>query len=400
MAVRRPVGSGVTVMALTATQLKHAQSGRLTDGQGLYILVKERGKGWWRFDYRFQGKRKTLSMGVYPDVSLSEARQRRDDARQQVARGIDPSHSRHAEKAARAGRNSFEAVAREWFTKRQQGWSKGHADRIIRRLERDVFPWIGAEPITAIKPATVLTALRRVEARGAIETAHRAMQTCSQIFRYAVASGRVESDPTRDLKNALERVKENHFSAIVKPSEVGALLRAIDGYEGSYVTRAALQLAPLTFVRPGELRQAEWSEVDLQASEWRIPAEKMKARRPHIVPLSREAVNVLNELNALTGRGRYLFPSVRTSGRPMSENTVNAALRRLGYTKEEMTGHGFRSMASTLLNEQGFNRDAIERQLAHVEGNAVRAAYNYAEYLPERRQMMQDWADYLEGLRG
>ncbi len=374
---------------------------KLFDGRGLYLEVAPSGGKWWRFKYRIDGKEKRISLGVYPDVSLKEARERREAARKLVAAGVDPSEARKAERLARreVRANSFETVAREWFAKRSSVWSEGHARRIIRRLERDVFPYIGLRPVGEISAPELLKVLRRIENRGAVETAHRALQECGQIFRYAIATGRAERDVAADLRGALQPVKGRHHPSITDPKKLGELLRAIDGYEGSPITRCALQLAALTFVRPGELRRAEWSEVSFDAAEWRIPAEKMKARRPHIVPLSRQALKALEELHPLTGYGRFLFPSVRTETRPMSENTVNAALRRLGYTKDEMTGHGFRSIASTLLHEQGWPPDAIERQLAHAERNSVRAAYNYAEYLPERREMMQAWADYLDRLR-
>jgi integrase len=250
-----------------------------------------------------------------------------------------------------------------------------------------------------ITPYVLLTTLRRIESRGALETAHRALQNCSQVFRYAVATGRAERDPSGDLRGALPPAKGRHHASITDPIAIGELMRLLEGYQGSFVTKCALQLAPLLFVRPGELRRAEWSEINLEKAEWRIPGEKMKMGAVHIVPLSVQAVQILRELKALTGDRKYVFPGVRTPTRPMSENTVNAALRRLGYAKEELTGHGFRSMASTLLNEHGWNRDAIERQLAHAERDSVRAAYNYAEHLVERRKMMQEWADYLDSLK-
>jgi len=328
---------------------------------------------------------------------LKDARERRDEARKLLANGIDPSEARKAEKVSQA--DSFEEVAREWYNKFKPSWSDSHALRILRRLEQNIFPWLGSRPIKTISAPDLLAVIRRIEARGAVETAHRALQNCGQVFRYAVACGRAERDPSGDLRGALPPSEEKHHASLTDPKAVAALLRDLDAYEGSFVTRCALRLAPLVFVRPGELRHAEWSEIDLDHAEWRIPAEKMKARTMHIVPLSHQAVEIMRELHALTGQGKYLFPSVRSSARPMSENTVNAALRRLGYSKDEMTGHGFRSMASTILNEQGWNRDAIERQLAHAERNSVRAAYNYAEFLPERRKMMQAWADYLEALR-
>ncbi len=383
-------------MPLTNTAIRNARSGRLSDSGGLYVLMKGKGKGWWRLDYRVNGTRKTLSMGVYPDVSLKLARNRRDVARDLLANGIDPSSERHATKVAQS--NSFEAVAREWFTKQSPTWVPSHSSRIIRRLERDMFPWLGRNPISSIKAPELLRVLRRIEERGAIETAHRALNNCGQVFRYAVATGRADRDPSNDLKGALAPVKQRHLPSITEPKAIGALLRSIDAYEGTFVTKCALRFAPLVFVRPGELRHAEWSELDLKKKEWRIPAHKMKGNRTHIVPLSRQANALLKDIQPLTGSGKYVFPSVRSDSRPMSENTVNEALRRLGYSKDEMTGHGFRSMASTLLNEQGWNRDAIERQLAHAERSAVRAAYNYAEHLPERRKMMQAWADYLDSL--
>lgn len=391
-------------MALTATAIRNARAStrplKLFDGSGLYLLVNPNGSRWWRFKYRHLGREKLLSFGTFPEVSLQDARGRREEARRQLAAGIDPGEHRKARKSALTERsgNSFEVVAREWFARCSPNWAAGHADKIIRRLERDIFPWLGGRPIADIKAPELLATLRRIESRGAIETAHRAQQNCSQVFRYAVATGRAERDPTGDLRGALTPVKERHHASITDPRRVGELMRAIEGYRGSFVTRCALRLAPLVFVRPGELRKAEWTEFDLDRAEWRIPASRMKAREQHIVPLSRQAVAILRELHALTGGRQHLFPGVRTANRAMSENTVNAALRRLGYAKDEMTGHGFRSMASTLLNEQGWHRDAIERQLAHAERNNVRAAYNFAEHLPERCRMMQAWADHLDQL--
>lgn len=371
---------------------------KVTDEKGLYIEVKPSGSKLWRFKYRFGGKEKLLSVGIYPDVGLKEARAKRDELRKQVAGGIDPSDLRKAEKLVKAGMDSFEFVAREWHSKHKVNWSESHASRTLTRLQNDVFPWLGKKNIGEIKPPELLQVLRRVESRGALETAHRIHQVCGQIFRYAVATGRAERDSAADLKGALPPAKPKHHASIVEPKQIGELLRAINGYSGAFVTSCALRLAPLLFVRPGELRQAEWAEFDLDNAEWRIPAEKMKMKTLHIVPLSKQAISIIKELQPLTGSGKYLFPSIRTKSRPMSENTVNGALRRLGFSKDEMTGHGFRSMASTLLNEQGWNSDAIERQLAHSERDGVRAAYNYAQYLPERKKMMQAWADYLDGL--
>lgn len=392
-------------MALTDKTIRAAKhtdkAVRLFDGGGLYLELAPNGGKWWRLKYRFAGKEKRLSLGVYPHVALKQARERRDDAKRLLANGVDPSEQRKAHKAVVTERaaNSFEAVAREWISSFSKKWGKDYSAKILRRLEHNVFSHVGGRPVAEITSKEMLAVLRKVEDRGAIETAHRTKQNCGQVFRYAVATGRADRDPTVELRGALAANKEQHYPSITDPKAIGALLRAIDGYDGSLVTKCALRLAPLTFVRPGELRQAEWTEFNLDKAEWRIPAERMKMREQHIVPLSSQAVATLKELQPLTGRGSYVFPGARTNGRPMSENTVNAALRRLGYTKDQMTGHGFRSMASTQLNEQGWHRDAIERQLAHAERDDVRAAYNFAEHLPERRKMMQAWADYLDGLR-
>ena len=369
---------------------------KLSDERGLYLLVTKAGK-YWRFDYRHDGRRRTLAVGVYPDVTLAQARERRDQARALLANGADPSAVKQARKAATE--NSFEAVAREWHAKFSPGWVPHHADKIIKRFEREVFPWIGNRPIADISAPDLLAVLRRIEARNALDSAHRVHQNCGKVFRYAVATGRAQRDPSGDLRGAIPPAVERHHPTITEPKRVGELLRAIAGYSGAHVTRYALQLAPLVFVRPGELRKAEWSEFDLDKAEWRIPAHKMKMKAVHIVPLPIQSLAILTELHALTGSGRYVFPGARTDARHMSENTVNAGLRRLGYAVGDMTGHGFRSMASTLLNEQGWNRDAIERQLAHAERDDIRAAYNYAEHLPERRKMMQAWADYLDKLK-
>jgi len=371
---------------------------RLSDEKGLYLEVAPNGGKWWRLKYRIGGKEKRLSLGVYPDVSLKDARERRDEFRKQIADGIDPSHTRKAEKQSIGDQHSFETIAREWHTKFSANWTEDHAARTLTRIKNDAFPWIGNKNINDITAPELLTVLRRVENRGALETAHRINQICGQVFRYAIATGRAERDPSGDLKGALPPTRTKHHASIVEPKKIGELLRTINEYSGSFITSTALKLSPLLFVRPGELRQAEWSEIDLEVAEWRIPPEKMKMRALHIVPLSTQAIDLLKEIQPLTGRDKYVFPSNRSVTRPMSNNTITAALRRLGYTKEEMTAHGFRSMASTLLNEQGWNRDAIERQLAHSEKDGVRAAYNYAQYLPERKKMMQAWADYLDGL--
>lgn len=391
-------------MALTETAIRNAKPQakprKLSDGGGMYLLLTPKGGRWWRLDFRFGGRRKTLSLGTYPEIGLRDARERRAEARRLLARGFDPGTLRKAAKQAQtdAQGNGFEAVAREWFGKQAPRWVKGHADTVIGRLERDVFPQIGARPIGEVTASELLAVLRRIESRGALEVAHRALQVCGQVFRYAVATGRAQSDPTGALRGALPPAQEKHHASITDPAKVGDLLRAIEGYDGYFATKCALKLAPILFARPGELRAAEWAEIDLDKAEWRISATRMKMRTQHIVPLSTQAVAILRELHRATGEGKYLFPSVRTAARPMSNNTINAALRRLGYGKDEMTGHGFRSMASTILNEQGWNRDVIERQLAHAERDGVRAAYNYAEHLPERRKLMQHWADFLDGL--
>ncbi len=391
-------------MPLTDAAVRNAKATdktlRLKDERGLYLEVSPKGGKWWRLRYWLASKENRLSLGVYPDVSLKEARERRDEARKLIAKGIDPSAARKEEKAeAAAEALTFEHVAREWYERFKPKWSPSHSLDVIQRLEKNVFPSLGPRPIRDITAPELLAAVRLIEGRGAVESARRILQMCGQVFRYAIATGQADRDIAAALRGSLPPAREKHHASITDPKAVAQLLRAIDGYQGSMVACCALRLAPLVFVRPGELRHAEWSEIDLDKAEWRIPAEKMKMREQHVVPLSRQAVAILRELHPLTGAGRYVFPSIRTSARPMSENTVLAALRRMGYTKDEMTGHGFRSMASTLLNEQGWNRDAIERQLAHGERNAVRAAYNFAEHLPERRRMMQAWADYLEKIK-
>jgi len=393
-------------MPLTDVQARTAKprekTYKLTDGNGLYLQVTPAGGKWWRFKYRFGGKEKLLSFGTYPEVSLAGAREKRDAARKQVAAGIDPGEVRKAQKAAQTDRaaNSFEVVAREWHERQKAIWTEGHAERTMQRLESDVFLSIGNRPIGEITPPELLAVLRRIESRGANETAHRARFVCGQIFRYAVATGRAERDPSADLKGALTPLKAKHHAAITDPKEVAPLLRAIDGYQGSFVVKCALRLAPLTLVRPGELRQAEWAQIDLDAAEWNIPAEKMKMKVTHLVPLSTQAVEILRELHALTGASRYVFPSGRSFHRCMSNNAVNAALRRMGFDKDEMTGHGFRAMARTILDEVLQVRpDFIEHQLAHAVRDPNGRAYNRTAHLAERQKMMQLWADYLDGLK-
>ena len=394
-------------MPLTNATIKAAKPQtkpyKLADEKGMYLEVAPSGGKWWRLKYRFEGKEKRISLGTYPDVGLKEAREKREEARKLLAAGIDPGESRKAQKAAGTGDglNSFEVVAREWFSRQRATWVDSHADKILSRMERDLFPWLGKRPIASISAPELLTTLRRIEERGAVETAHRALQNCGQIFRYAIVTGRAERDPTPALRGALQPVKETHYPAVTDPKKIGDLLRAMDDYEGTFVTKCALRLAPLVFVRPGELRKAEWSEISLDAAQWNIPAARMKMREPHLVPLSTQAVAILRELYALTGRGRYVFPGVRSNDRPMSDNTILGALRRMGFGKEEMTGHGFRAMSRTVLDEVLHVRpDYIEHQLAHSVRDPNGRAYNRTAHLAERTKMMQMWADYLDGLKG
>lgn len=370
---------------------------KLYDERGLFLLVTPTGGRLWRLKYELHGREKLISLGAYPDVTLKRARERREAARQLIADDVDPSAQRRTERAALA--QSFQGVADEWLELQRKSLAPETISILGARLNSGLYPYLGSRPIAAITAQEVLLALKRIEARGRHETAHRVRALAGRVFRYAVATGRAKHDVAADLKDALAPVKSKNFASVTDPVRVGELLRAIHGYTGHPVTALALKLAPLVFVRPGELRAAEWSEFDLTNAEWRIPAERMKMGEAHIVPLARQALAILDELEPFARGGRYLFPSLRTRDRPMSDNTINAALRRLGYTSEEQTGHGFRSMASTLLNEQGYPPDVIELQLAHTERNKVRAAYNKAQRLPERRKMMQAWANYLDGLR-
>ena len=375
---------------------------KVADNGGLYLLITPNGSKLWRLDYRFFGKRKTLALGSYPRRSLADARRARDEAKEKLERGIDPSETRRLEKLAitQAAANTFEAIADEWITKiKREGRAEITLDKakwLVTLLSKSV----GHRPIAAITAPELLEALRKIEARGHYETARRARSMSGRIFRYAIATGRAERNPAADLEGALITPKVTHHAALIEPTAIGGLLRAIDGYTGSPIVREALRLLPLVFVRPIELRHARWVDIDFQQARWSIPAAIMKMRAPHIVPLSRQALAIIDGMRPLTGDAPYLFPSMRTYDRPVSENTLNAALRRLGYTGDEMTSHGFRSMASTRLNETGrWNPDAIERQLAHGERNTVRAAYNHAQHLKERIEMMQAWADYLDELR-
>ncbi len=393
-------------MSLTDTAIRSAKPAerakRLFDSGGLYIEVAPSGGKLWRLKYRFRGKEKRLALGRYPDVSLKDARHRRDEARKLLANEIDPGEHRKAHKAARveSAANSFEVIAREWYAKHAPNWAKNHGSRIIRRLERDIFPWLGSRPIAEITPPRLLEAIRRIENRGALETAHRALANCGQVFRYAIATGRAERDAAADLRGALPPVKGTHFAAVTEPDKAAEILRVIDKYEGTLTVRCALRLAPLVFVRPGELRHAQWADVNLDAAEWRYTVTKTDLQ--HIVPLARQAVAVLQELRPLTGHGHYVFPSARNrkGDRPMSDNAILAAMRRMDISKDEMTGHGFRAMARTILDEVlGFRPDFIEHQLAHAVRDPHGRAYNRTAHLPERRKMMQAWADYLDALK-
>jgi integrase len=373
---------------------------RFFDERGLYLEVSPNGGKWWRLKYRFDGKEKRISLGVYPDVGLRAARERRDAARALLADGVDPSQARKLQKAAPPDRaaDSFEIVAREWFAKYSVNWAESHSDRIIRRLERDVFPWIGGLRASEVSAPQILQVIRRIEERGALDTAHRALQNCGQVFRYAIATGRASHDPARDLRGALPPVKGKNFAAVTDPVSAARILRTLDGYEGTLTVRCALQLAPLVFVRPAELRKAAWADLDLDSALWQFTVTKTNT--PHVVPLSRQAVDILREVQPLTGDGRYVFPSARSADRPMSDNAILAAMRRMGIEKSEMTGHGFRAMARTILDEVlGFRPDYIEHQLAHTVRDPNGRAYNRTAHLAERRKMMQAWADYLDDLK-
>ncbi|MDO8284506.1 MAG: integrase arm-type DNA-binding domain-containing protein [Rhodoferax sp.] len=394
-------------MALTDTFVKNVKPNgtpagkKHSDGQGLYLHVKEAGK-YWRLSYRFDGKQKLLALGTYPEVSLLKARQRREKARELLADGIDPGIAKQEEKAVKlaASANTFEVVAREWLDKSKKDRMASTHGKVTTWLEKDVFPFIGKMPISTIGPRDVLGALRHMEGRGALDSVQRVKQICGQVFRYAVASGSVERDVTQDLKGALAKHAAENFAAITEPKQAGELMRSIFAYSGHPYTVAALKLSPLVFARPGELRTAEWAEIDLDAAEWRIPGSKMKMKVDHLVPLSTQAVEILRTMHALTGHGKYVFPSLLTGERSMSENTVNTALRRMGYSAEVHTAHGFRAMARTIMDEVLDQRvDLIEHQLAHKVKDANGNAYNRTAHLPARRMMMQTWADYLDKLR-
>jgi integrase len=391
-------------MPLSDTSIRNAKPGKKTikrfDGQGMYLEVSPAGGKWFRLKYRFDGKEKRISLGIYPEVSLKDARDRRDAARRLLANGVDPSENRKARKTARADgmANSFEVIAREWFAKHSPTWAPNHSRTILSRMERDVFPWIGALPMADLTAPDVLTVIRRVESRGAMESAHRILSICGQVCRYAIATARTTHNPAADLRGALTPVKGEHLAATTDPKRVAEILRAMDGYEGTLTVRCALRLVPMLFVRPGELRKAEWADFDLDGAEWRFLVSKTKT--DHIVPLSKQALEILRELQPLTGRGRFVFPSARSNQRPMSDNAILAALRRMGIPKDEMSGHGFRAVARTILDEVlGVRPDFIEHQLAHAVRDPNGRAYNRTAHLPERRKMMQLWSDYLDRLK-
>jgi integrase len=392
------------IIPLTDLKIQKAKSQdknrTLFDGGGLFLMVTPTGGKLWRFKYRFDGKEKLLAFGSYPEISLLDARQRRDEARRQLAHGFDPGEIRKAQKQASIQETeTFEAIAKEWHKRFFSTWSEKYAETLMSRLELYVFPWVGKRPIAEIKAPEMLSVLRRIESRGTLDTAKRVRIICGQVFRYAVVTGRAERDITADFKGAIPPPQKKHRAAITEPQKVGALLRSIDSYQGSFIVKSALKLAPLVFVRPGELRHAEWSEIDLENAEWNIPASKMKMKEPHLVPLSKQAVEILTELKKLTGAGRYAFPG-RTSQRPMSDNAILGALRNMGYTKEEMSGHGFRAMARTILDEVlQFRPDIIEHQLAHAVRDPNGRAYNRTSHLAERKKMMQTWEEYLDELK-
>lgn len=398
--------AGKNIDKLTNVSVKNAAPGdkafKLYDGRGLYLEVMPTGAKYWRFKYRFGGKEKRLALGVYPETSLKEARDQTSEARRNLKQGSDPADLRRQAKLAQqlTSENSFEKVAAEWYAKERPRWSESHRTRVAWLLEKSLNPWIGSRPIGEITPPELLAALRRRESQGKLETAKRAKQVAGQVFRYAVATGRAERDPSGDLRGALATPRKKHYAAITEPKAVGQLLSAIDTFQGTPTVQAALKLSPILFCRPGELRTMEWVEINWEESRWELPAEKMKMGQPHIVPLPIQALDIFRDLQLLTGRGKYVFPSARGASRPLSENGVRTALRTMGYTNEQMTPHGFRAMARTLLDEVlGFRVEWIEHQLAHAVKDANGRAYNRTSYLKQRRDMMQRWADYLDNLK-
>ncbi len=388
-------------MPLTDTAIRGAKptdkAQKLFDGNGLFLFIPPKGVKSWRLKYRFQGREKLLTLGTYPQLSLKEAREACNDAKKRLSGGIDPSAEKKVK--ARSAQISFEFVAREWHENQKPVWTQGYAADVMERLSKNIFPFLGSRPIGEITPPELLSVLRKIELRGAVDQAHRIRSICSLVFRYAIATGRAERDTAADLRGALKTRAHTPRAAITEPKAIGGLLRAIDDFTGTFPVKCALQLLALTFCRPSEVRQGEWAEVDFAEKLWRIPAKRMKMRLDHIVPLSTQACEILQNLQPLTGHGRLLFPGLRSSEIAISDATFIAALRRMGFAKDEMSAHGFRAMASTLLNEQGYSADVIEKQLAHSPRDKIRGVYNRAEYLPERRRMMQEWADYLSALR-
>jgi integrase len=383
---------------------------KLFDGGGLFLLVTPSGGKLWRLKYRFGGRERLLALGVYPQISLADARQRRDEIKKLLTNGVDPGDARKAEKQSQTQQTeTFEAIALEWYNRQVPVWADTHAATVISRLKRDVFPHIGAQPIAELKAVDMLQVFRRIEAREKIETAHRVKSICGQVFRYAVATGRAERDCTADLKGTLTPVIPKHHAALTDPKDVAPFLRAMDDYNGSFVVKCAMQLSALVFLRPGEIRWAEWTEFDLDAGEWNVPIERMKLKKrlkearkgeKHLVPLSQQAIKILKTLHPLTGAGKFLFPSMTTNLKPISDNTINQAIRRMGYDKDEMTAHGFRAMARTIIEEVLLVKpEIIEHQLAHVVRDALGRAYNRTTHLEARKKMMQLWSDYLDGLK-
>lgn len=400
-----PYLSGVAPVPLTDTAIRNAKPAdkpvRLFDGGGLYLEIAPSGGKWWRLKYRFGGKEKRYSLGVYPEVTLATARKKRDEAREKLAAGIDPGEAKKAEKRASllAAANSFEVVARGWMNERKTTVEPAQHAKTLARMENDVFPWLGKRPIAEIDAPEILVVLKRVDGRGARFTAHRIRSEISRVFRYGIKEGHCKADPARDLVDAIPPAQTTHFASITEPEKVGEMLRAFDGFTGTFPVLCALKLAPMLFVRPGELRKAEWAQFDLDKGEWRYFVNKTKT--DHLVPLAAQAVTILRELHALTGEGVYVFPGARDRNRPMSEAAINAALRRLGYdTRTEITGHGFRAMARTILHEELEEKpEVIEHQLAHTVPDSLGRAYNRTKFIKARRSMMQQWADYLDKLK-
>lgn len=393
-------------MALTDTAARQAKAKdkqyKLADEKGMFLLVTPKGQKYWRLKYRFAGKEKLLALGVYPEVSLKDARLLRDKAREHLRNQIDPSNAKQQLKSAihEAVENSFKLVAEEWFTLQTPHWSQSHIERVSSALQKDLYPIIGNRAISTITAPELLQALRKIEFRGAIETANKTKQIAGQIFRYGIATGRCERDVAADLKGALAKPVKRHLAAITEPKEVGKLLLAIETFQGTHTVKTALCLSPLLLCRPGELRHMEWTEINWDEKRWEIPANKMKLKEPHIVPLSTQAICHLCDIKQLTGNGKYVFPSPRGNSRPLSENGVRTALRTLGFDNETMTPHGFRAMGRTILDEVlGYRIDWIEHQLAHAVKDTNGRAYNRTTHLPQRTKMLQHWADYLDTLR-